>query len=328
MSETGPCAICKRSQGTFRFLPQQNPSVVRFDCLRCGVYDISHGFMTHGALDDDVLSEEARVRLSHTIRKATDAHGRFGENVLDFPTSERLAEQHPLPDPADQGDYLIHAIARQGGYGTSTPKDTAELWAARIGVAVGQQALDLAKELEPLIWMLQDVTTSRVSFKLSLEGWKQARELRRVRGPGNQAFVAMWFAKEMDAAFDGGFDPALRATGHAPYRVDRDNHNNKIDDQIVAQIRRSKLVIVDATGARPNAYYEAGFAAGLGIPVIWCCCDSPRAPGLTSGTWIDNLPFDIRQHAFTFWSDSTDLREKLTARIRALGFDAAWNRGQ
>ena len=39
-------------------------------------------------------------------------------------------------------------------------------------------------------------------------------------------------------------------------------------------------------------------------------------------------PFDIRQHAFTFWSDPADLKEKLAARIRALGFDAAWNRGQ
>lgn len=75
-------------------------------------------------------------------------------------------------------------------------------------------------------------------------------------------------------------------------------HNNKIDDQIVAEIRRSKLVLVDATGARPNAYFEAGFAAGLGIPVIWCCSSNPMPPGLSSGAWTDNLPFDIRPAPF------------------------------
>lgn len=44
--------------------------------------------------------------------------------------------------------------------------------------------------------------------------------------------------------------------------------------------------------------------------------------------WSEALAFDTRQHSFTFWSDPTDLKEKLTARIRALGFDAARNRGQ
>lgn len=145
----------------------------------------------------------------------------------------------------------------------------------------------------------------------------------------------MWFHRDMDAAFDQGFDPALTATGHRPYRVDRDVHNDKIDDKIVAEIRRSKLVIVDATGARPNAYFEAGFAMGLGIPVIWCCNDSwdahvyaavphgPPASEMKVTRWSESPPlaFDTRQHNFVMWSEPADLKEKLTDRIRAVGFD-------
>jgi hypothetical protein len=170
--------------------------------------------------------------------------------------------------------------------------------------------------------------STKVRLILTLEGWKRAREIRRERGPGNQAFVAMWFNAYMLAAYTDGFVPALADTGYSPYRVDLAAHNDKIDNKIVAEIRRSKIVVVDATGARPNAYFEAGFAMGLGIPVIWCCSDSPTAPGLQSGNWAERLPFDTRQHPFTFWSDPADLRKKLTDRIRALGFDAAWNRGQ
>ena len=126
---------------------------------------------------------------------------------------------------------------------------------------------ELQSMQEELVAMVKPTTFADdgkavVGFQLTLEGWKRAREIRKERGPGNQAFVAMWFHPAMDAAFDNGFAPALVDTGHLPYRVDRDAHNNKIDDPIVSEIRRSKLVIVDATGARPNAYFEAGFAVG------------------------------------------------------------------
>ena len=37
------------------------------------------------------------------------------------------------------------------------------------------------------------------------------------------------------------------------------------------QIRKSKFLIADFTGQRGGVYYEAGFAYGLGLPVIWTC---------------------------------------------------------
>lgn len=322
---TDRCYVCARNPRESAKTPE-NSLVYRVTCPRCGTYKIAHKLIS-GDKDGDFLSENERLRLSHAIRKATDAHGLFGEAVLTYETVRLLAEQHPLPDPVDQADLFVENVARRSSYGELTETEATETWAARIGVNTSKQMFAMQKELTTLI-VSHPLATGGVRFDLTLEGWKRARELRRVRGPGNQAFVAMWFHAEMDVAFDQGFAPALQDTGHQPYRVDRDVHNNKIDDQIVSEIRRSKLVVVDATGARPNAYFEAGFAMGLGIPVIWCCCDSSTAPGLTSGTWTDNLPFDIRQHAFTFWSDPTDLRKKLTARIRALGFDPAWNHGQ
>ena len=48
-------------------------------------------------------------------------------------------------------------------------------------------------------------------------------------------------------------------------------HSGKIDDRIIAEIRTAGLVVADFTGSRGGVYYEAGFASGLGIPVIWSC---------------------------------------------------------
>jgi hypothetical protein len=320
------CYVCARHPIQSDTVQAVEPPILRVNCPRCGVYDIAHKFIAAES-NGTFWTEERRLTISHAIRKATDAHGRFTE-VLNHEAARR---QGPLPDPVEQADILIDSIARRCSYGAMTPVESTETWAARVGLKGKEQLFIMQKALASLTEQhgLNVIAIGdNAQFTLTLDGWKRARELRRERGPGNQAFVAMWFHADMKSAFDDGFAPALVDTGHQPYRVDLATHNNKIDDQIVAEIRRSKLVIVDATGARPNAYFEAGFAMGLGIPVIWCCNDSRTAPGLTSGTWTDNLPFDIRQHAFTFWSDAADLKAKLTNRIRALGFDPVWNRGQ
>ena len=48
----------------------------------------------------------------------------------------------------------------------------------------------------------------------------------------NQAFVAMWFDESMEDAYEMGIAPAIRGTGYEPLRIDRKEHNNRIDSQI------------------------------------------------------------------------------------------------
>lgn len=339
------CYVCNADPlESFNKTPEDS-LVYRVTCQRCGTYDIAHKLIA-GDKDRKFLTENNRLRLSHAIRRATDTHERFAEAILNYETVKQLADQHPLPDPIEQADLLIDSIARRCSYGDFTTPESVEIWAARIGLKGVKQLEAMQKDLASFIRQSGLSVMGRaipggpttVGFTLTLEGWKRAREIQQQRGSGNQAFVAMWFHPDMLAAYTVGFMPALTDTGHTPYRVDFAAHNNKIDDEIIAEIRRSKLVIVDTTGARPNTYYEAGFAKGLGIPVLWCCneswqgyvCEaapnSTAAPEPMARRWTDILAFDTRQHAFIFWSDPTDLRKKLTDRIRALGFDAAWNR--
>ncbi|HKO91636.1 MAG TPA: hypothetical protein VJU61_10810 [Polyangiaceae bacterium] len=321
------CYVCLKHSLEEKKAQDREPATFRCRCTRCGTYDVANKLIA-GEQNGATIDGNARLPLSHAIRSATDAHGRFVE-VIDYETFRRAVEQHPLPDALEQADIFVDSIARRSSFGEQTTKESTEAWLARLGLKGGNQLANVCLELKS--WIDDEGAVAgdnQVSFMLTFDGWKRAREIRNERGPGNQAFVAMWFSPEMNASFDEGFAPALETTGYKPYRVDRDAHNVKIDDKIIAEIRRSKLVIVDATGSRPNAYFEAGFTMGLGIPAIWCCCDSPTAPGVSSGAWTDNLPFDIRQHPFIFWTTPAGLREKLTARIRALGFDAAWNQAQ
>ncbi len=111
----------------------------------------------------------------------------------------------------------------------------------------------------------------------------------------------MWFDDEMKSAYTEGFEPALEASGYIPIRIDMKEHNEKIGDRIIAEIRQSGLVVADFTGQRGGVYYEAGFAKGLGIPVIWTCHEDA----------VENLHFDTRQYNHIVWREPEDLRSQL-----------------
>jgi nucleoside 2-deoxyribosyltransferase len=82
-------------------------------------------------------------------------------------------------------------------------------------------------------------------------------------------------------------------------------HNEKIDDVIMSEIRKSSLFVADFTDERPNVYYEAGFAFALNIPTIRV---------IKAG---HEPHFDIRQYNHIVWKDEDDLRIQLIARLEA-----------
>ena len=120
-------------------------------------------------------------------------------------------------------------------------------------------------------------------------------------------FCAMWFSPEVLPLWTQVIEPATRAAGYEPLRIDSKQHNGKIDDEIMASIRASRFVVSDFTGNRGGVYYEAGFAHGLGLPVIFMCREG------------DELHFDIRQYNCIFWKPENleEARSQLKNRILA-----------
>ncbi len=118
----------------------------------------------------------------------------------------------------------------------------------------------------------------------------------------------MAFAPEYDAAWKSIIEPGIIAAGYGPFRVDKKEHAEKVDDLIMAEIRRSKFLVADFSGQRGGVYFEAGFAHGLGRPVIWMCREEEK----------DKLHFDTRQYNHILYSDPTDAQKRLRDRIVAI----------
>lgn len=94
------------------------------------------------------------------------------------------------------------------------------------------------------------------NYRLTSAGWNYFDSLRAGGAESLQVFVAMWFSDEMKAAYENGIAPAIRDAGYLPLRIDAKEHNNKIDDEIILEIRRSRFVVADFTA--PEADTKSG----------------------------------------------------------------------
>ena len=149
-------------------------------------------------------------------------------------------------------------------------------------------------------------------YSLTVRGHGYLAEIDHQIPNSAQAFAAMWFHESMDPVWSKGIRPAIMDVGYNPLRIDQKDHLNKIDDQIITEIRRSRFLVADFTqgadGARGGVYYEAGFAHGLNLPVIFTC----RTDAL------GNVHFDTRQYPHIVWQSPDELRERLSSRISAV----------
>lgn len=164
----------------------------------------------------------------------------------------------------------------------------------------------LIEQLKSKKWV-EFVSGADGGYKLTIEGWNQLDEMRRSRKSSTQVFVATWFADQMDEPYELGIKKAIDDLHLIPIRMKELSHNDKIDDRIIAEIRKSKFVVADFTGHRGGVYFEAGFGMGLGIPIIWTCRKDH----------LNDAHFDTRQYNHIEWESPEDLYQKLKDRIEA-----------
>ena len=100
------------------------------------------------------------------------------------------------------------------------------------------------------------------SFRMLANGWLRFEELQKKQVQSSQAFVAMWFDPSMEEPYLNGLHRAIYDSGYDPRRVDQQHHHlNKVDDEIIAEVRRSRFLVADFTcgpgKVRGGVYFEA-----------------------------------------------------------------------
>lgn len=290
------CPACNSPLGPE--LSAGSGDVFAVPCDVCGPYDI-----TIDAVMDLAARPELRgtgYLLSGVLRGAHEGGRRL--KILSHDLDDLIASARVPRGPIEAIDRILTYL-----------RDHQVSAASHVQLTGKEYPIVFGRDGTELIYLLDEARTlgylerQQMECRLTLKGWSRLDELRQVMREGNQAFVAMWFSDETKAAWTEAFYPTLDDLGYEPFRIDLHEHNDRIDDRILAEIRRSGLLIADFTGGRAGVYFEAGFAMGLGIPVIWCC----RADQM------DKLHFDTRQYNHILWDEPSDLAEKLRLRIEA-----------
>ena len=144
-------------------------------------------------------------------------------------------------------------------------------------------------------------------FFLTTKFWEIVENLQKTEVGNKRAFVAMWFDESMKDYYKDGIKKAIEESGYVPVRIDLQDFNEKICDEIIAEIKRCKFLVSDFSGQRSGVYFEAGFAKGLGRPVIFTVKKDD----------VEKLHFDTRQYNHIVYDSPEELHNKLYNRICA-----------
>lgn len=122
--------------------------------------------------------------------------------------------------------------------------------------------------------------------------------------------------KRSDTLLKHVITPVCESCGFTPIRIDKENTNGSLTDEIISHITNDDLVIADLTDSNPNAFYEIGYRAALKKPLIQLISKD------------SNIPFDISV-VRTFSYDLLDLdfvdelKERLIKTIQSINFNVS-----
>lgn len=297
-SDLKSCPVCSQKQ---LVIVKENIDNDTFtiDCKLCGKYIISGTLLTSLSRKDNfnknLLSSIIRNRFDQGLKTVI-----YTSNI------DTLSEFIYIPkNPLEHINHLVNIIARHtkrpGEVFYIDPKyDYPLLFSENNSEALFY--LNSAKDLG----LVAPPRTFDDGYSLTIDGWVHYGNSIKDTNT-RKAFVAMWFNEKVEEAWEKGFKQALIECNYQPLRIDKEEHNEKICDRIIAEINNCGLLVADFTGQRGGVYFEAGYAMGLGIPVIWTCHQEE----------VDKLHFDTRQYNHITWSDDQELKTKLINRINA-----------
>ena len=217
------------------------------------------------------LSPRLRAILSHRLRRQQ----RKGGQPPSILQSELPQVDDPLPTPAEQANSLILWIGDHQDSQGAAAIIPAQALSAVIGTAISPTSYELSwllmqEEVSPLFEQRFDPDEG-MSFLLTFAGWQRYDDLKHAQVESHSAFMAMKFDSELDCVVKDCFKPAVEAAGFKLRDLREGQSAGLIDDQLRVALRTSRFVIADLTHGSNGAYWEAGFAEGLGRPVIYTC---------------------------------------------------------
>lgn len=293
VTDIDPCEVCARE--TARTIPPAFDGIHQI-CPRCGEFKMAGSAVS---ILRQKVGELRRALLSGWIREQNNS------GVVPMITTYTLDNvfQRSLPPVSERATLLLKEAER----GTDMLGDRFNINEPRFIAASYSRD---GNEVTYLLNLLSEFGYAEAKAlggecEILPGGYMRLDEIRGSISGSSHGFIAMWFSQELRDVYEKGFEVGVFKAGYDPIRMDKVEHINRIDDEIIKQINGSKFVVADFTGHRGGVYIEAGYALGLGIPVFWTCRRSD----------MSKLHFDIRQFNCIDWVGAGRFIRKIGSSI-------------
>ena len=296
------CPICKAMYA------ESTPKTGRntlYRCIGCGEFILT---ATAASTLEDLLRERptGRTLLSYTIRKMQGSM----PPTLDNRIIKAVLETSRLPSLKEQQNNLVLYLGNRRYPGERVEEELGELIAVvgSINYSGLNFIIDHLRQSD-LLTCVRDSSDHRF-MNLTMKGWERYDEIRRGNIDSKKAFMAMPFNNAILDKVYKRFKLAITQTGFDLLRVDERPKAGLIDDRLRVEIATSRFLIAELTDENHGVYWEAGFAEGLGRPVIYTC----------EKTYFEKVKthFDTNHHLTVIWEEDkiNEALDKLKATVR------------
>ncbi|MFZ4438604.1 MAG: hypothetical protein ACOYOS_09275 [Syntrophales bacterium] len=283
-----------------------------FSCQLCGEFVLTRTLVA--SLSHTLeTNKDANTKISHALRVMQQINK--GAELNTYTVDELL--KRSLPTPREQADLFIRWLAEN----IEGPGETAWVEPATHRSIIGAKtdegfALIIRHLFEAglVVGNLVETgdTPGRAYVTLSFDGWDYWENLRSGGTTYKKGFIAMKFGEPLlDNLLTQVLKPCAKQAGFELYRLDDTPRAGLIDDRLRVEIQSSDFLIADLTHDNLGSYWEAGYAEGLGKPVIYICEKEKFETAKTH--------FDTNHHLTIIWDKDALQKagEALKATIRA-----------
>lgn len=222
----------------------------------------------------------------------------------------------------DLGFEFAFWLAVHGGYPLSSEsmrapvmqmeaRLRARVLAAGLDPAIFDKCISIAKNPSiPLQEFFNAGAAVVISIMNLLDARTQAQPTEKTQAIIEAASTSIFIVMPMLSSDPGLVDVhdsirvVAQSLGLKAYRVDDLETSGRITDSILEGLRNAAAIVVDLTHSRPNVYYEAGYAHGLGKIPIYIA---------RSGTALE---FDVKDYPVIFYENMKALRDRLSRRLK------------
>jgi hypothetical protein len=262
---------------------------LKYCCAVCGRYVVA-GTVASTTLDPEreVLTEIQRAELSARVREANEEGT---EPLITSATIDSIRMVDRLSSPAIVALRILRWIGDKVAVSGRAVRELPVYYHAAVGAPNRNFAMRFTRELESrgLLSTVEcgdnDSPYEVMEVDLTLAGWEAYEKERQGQLSGTYGFIALKFGDSvLDPFLQNVIKPAVASIGYVLQDLRDTAEAGVIDNVMRARIRDAAFVLVDLTHANEGAYWEAGYAEGLGKPVLYLC---ERAVFDAKGTHFD-----------------------------------------